>query len=263
MDLAASAGIAGIAAIMLARVPNRRDSRQGTAAAAVAVSRPHHRGLVDRGFLFGMGMFGVIVYVPLFMQGVLGVSATRSGSLLTPLMVAFVVASIATGNIMARTGRYRMLALVGCVARDHRHVSDGGDEWEHHALGSGTQHDHRRAGHRHAAADLHAGCAERRAAGAHGCGHGLHAVLPIDRRDAGCGGLRIDPADPISRPFQRSIPPGTPAIALVSFQESADACNPVAVGSGVRRGRQVRRSCFTSCWTTCAWRYWTGCIPFS
>jgi len=64
-------------------------------------------------FLFGMGMFGVIVYVPLFMQAVLGVSATRSGSLLTPLMLAFVVASMASGNIMARTGRYRVMALVG------------------------------------------------------------------------------------------------------------------------------------------------------
>lgn len=64
-------------------------------------------------FLFGFGMFGVIVYVPLFMQAVLGVSATRSGSLLTPLMLAFVVASMASGNIMSRTGRYRGLAVIG------------------------------------------------------------------------------------------------------------------------------------------------------
>ena len=66
-------------------------------------------------FLFGMGMFGVIVYVPLFMQAVLGVSATRSGSLLTPLMLAFVVASMASGNIMARSGRYRVMAIVGAT----------------------------------------------------------------------------------------------------------------------------------------------------
>ena len=43
----------------------------------------------------------------------LGVSATRSGSLLTPLMLAFVVASMASGNIMARSGKYRVMALVG------------------------------------------------------------------------------------------------------------------------------------------------------
>ena len=42
-------------------------------------------------FVLGMGMFGVIIYLPLFMQGVLGVSATRSGSLLTPLMMGAVV----------------------------------------------------------------------------------------------------------------------------------------------------------------------------
>jgi EmrB/QacA subfamily drug resistance transporter len=66
-------------------------------------------------FLLGMGMFGVILYVPLFMQGVLGVSATRSGSLLTPLLVAAVISSIAAGNIIGRTGRYRTLAVVGAV----------------------------------------------------------------------------------------------------------------------------------------------------
>jgi MFS family permease len=53
--------------------------------------------------------------VPLFMQGVLGVSATRSGSLLTPLLVGAVVASIAAGNIISKTGRYRILAVSGAV----------------------------------------------------------------------------------------------------------------------------------------------------
>jgi len=66
-------------------------------------------------FLLGIGMFGVILYVPLFMQGVLGISATRSGSLLTPLLVGAVVSSIAAGNIIARTGRYRMLAISGAA----------------------------------------------------------------------------------------------------------------------------------------------------
>src|SRR5579864_2868046 len=64
-------------------------------------------------FLLGIGMFGVILYVPLFMQGVLGISATRSGSLLTPLLVSAVIASIAAGNIIGRTGRYRALAVGG------------------------------------------------------------------------------------------------------------------------------------------------------
>src|SRR5258708_20919394 len=66
-------------------------------------------------FMLGLGMFGVILYVPLFMQGVMGASATRSGSLLTPLLVAAVVSSIAAGNIIGKTGRYRTLAVVGAV----------------------------------------------------------------------------------------------------------------------------------------------------
>ena len=66
-------------------------------------------------FLLGVGMFGVILYVPLFMQGVLGVSATSSGTLLTPLLMAAVIGSIAAGNLISRTGRYRLAAITGAV----------------------------------------------------------------------------------------------------------------------------------------------------
>jgi len=66
-------------------------------------------------FLLGIGMFGVILYVPLFMQGVLGISATTSGSLLTPLLLAAVASSIAAGNIISRTGRYRIVAVAGAT----------------------------------------------------------------------------------------------------------------------------------------------------
>ena len=64
-------------------------------------------------FLLGCGTFGVILYVPLFMQGVQGISATRSGSLLTPLLLAAVASSIAAGNIIGRTGKYRAIAIIG------------------------------------------------------------------------------------------------------------------------------------------------------
>jgi MFS family permease len=64
-------------------------------------------------FVLGMGMFGVIIYLPLFMQGVLGVSATQSGSLLTPLMLGAVVGSITSGQVTSRLGRYKALAVVG------------------------------------------------------------------------------------------------------------------------------------------------------
>ncbi len=66
-------------------------------------------------FILGMGMFGVIIYLPLFMQGVLGVTATRSGNLLTPLMMGAVAGSIVTGQLNARIGSYKPSALMGSV----------------------------------------------------------------------------------------------------------------------------------------------------
>jgi EmrB/QacA subfamily drug resistance transporter len=66
-------------------------------------------------FVLGIGMFGVIIYLPLFMQGVLGVSATQSGNLLTPLMLGAVVGSITSGQTVSRTGKYKGVALAGSV----------------------------------------------------------------------------------------------------------------------------------------------------
>jgi len=66
-------------------------------------------------FVLGMGMFGVIIYLPLFMQGVLGVSATQSGNLLTPLMMGAVVGSVVGGQTVSRIGRYKGVAFVGSV----------------------------------------------------------------------------------------------------------------------------------------------------
>lgn len=66
-------------------------------------------------FILGMGLFGVVLYVPLFMQGVLGISATRSGSLLTPLLIATVIGSIFSGQAIGRTGRYRRFAILGSL----------------------------------------------------------------------------------------------------------------------------------------------------
>jgi EmrB/QacA subfamily drug resistance transporter len=66
-------------------------------------------------FVLGMGMFGVIIYLPLFMQGVLGVSATASGTLLTPLMMGAVLGSFASGQALSRTGKYKLLAILGSL----------------------------------------------------------------------------------------------------------------------------------------------------
>ena len=63
--------------------------------------------------LVGMAMFGTISYVPLFVQGVIGTSATSSGVVLTPLMLGAVTTSVLTGQLISRTGHYRWNAVLG------------------------------------------------------------------------------------------------------------------------------------------------------
>jgi EmrB/QacA subfamily drug resistance transporter len=65
--------------------------------------------------LVGMAMFGTISYVPLFVQGVIGTSATSSGVVLTPMILGAVCTSILTGQLVSRTGRYRWNAVLGPV----------------------------------------------------------------------------------------------------------------------------------------------------
>jgi MFS family permease len=58
-------------------------------------------------------MFSTVMYMPLFLQGVLGVSATMSGMLVTPMMLGFVLSSILGGQLLSRIGRYKYLAIGG------------------------------------------------------------------------------------------------------------------------------------------------------
>jgi EmrB/QacA subfamily drug resistance transporter len=65
--------------------------------------------------LVAMCMFGTISFVPLFVQGVIGTSATASGVVLTPMMLGAVTMSIVSGQWVSRTGRYKANALAGPV----------------------------------------------------------------------------------------------------------------------------------------------------
>ncbi len=67
-------------------------------------------------FLVGIGMFGIILYTPLFVQGVLGETATGSGTVLTPLVFSMTAVSIASGQIIARVKRVKPFTLFGTVA---------------------------------------------------------------------------------------------------------------------------------------------------
>jgi EmrB/QacA subfamily drug resistance transporter len=64
--------------------------------------------------LTGLAMFGAIFFVPLLFQGVLGASATASGSFLTPMMLGIVSGAAISGQILARTGgHYRLQGILG------------------------------------------------------------------------------------------------------------------------------------------------------
>jgi EmrB/QacA subfamily drug resistance transporter len=67
------------------------------------------------GFITAFGMFGTIIFVPLVYQGVLGISATNSGALITPLMFGLIGASIVTGQLMVRIKQYQYLGPVGAA----------------------------------------------------------------------------------------------------------------------------------------------------
>ena len=66
-------------------------------------------------FLLAMVMFGAIIYLPLYLQLVDGVSAMVSGLLMIPLMLGFLVTSIASGQIVSRTGRYKLFPVIGSL----------------------------------------------------------------------------------------------------------------------------------------------------
>jgi EmrB/QacA subfamily drug resistance transporter len=61
-------------------------------------------------------MFGAIMFLPLFVQGVMGKTATNSGTILMPMMLAAIVTSVAGGQLLARTGRYKAVVIAGFIA---------------------------------------------------------------------------------------------------------------------------------------------------
>src|SRR4051794_7618180 len=58
-------------------------------------------------------LFGITIYVPVYMQGVLQASATSSGVVLIPLSLGWVVASFISGQLISKTGRYKVYPVLG------------------------------------------------------------------------------------------------------------------------------------------------------
>ena len=65
--------------------------------------------------LVGMAMLGGISIIPLYLQIVKGATPTRSGLLLLPLIAGLMSASLGSGRLIARTGRYKIFPVVGSV----------------------------------------------------------------------------------------------------------------------------------------------------
>jgi EmrB/QacA subfamily drug resistance transporter len=66
-------------------------------------------------FLMGMSFFGVVMFMPLYMQVVQGVDATRSGFAMLPLMAGVIAASAGSGQYVSRSGRYKPVMVAGAV----------------------------------------------------------------------------------------------------------------------------------------------------
>ncbi len=65
------------------------------------------------GLIVGFALFGSVTYLPLFLQVVNGASPTGSGLQLLPLIAGLLVTSIVSGQIISRTGRYKLFPILG------------------------------------------------------------------------------------------------------------------------------------------------------
>jgi EmrB/QacA subfamily drug resistance transporter len=65
------------------------------------------------GFMVGIALFGSVTYIPLYLQIVKGASPTASGLQMLPLMAGVLVASIGSGQLITRSGRYKVFPIVG------------------------------------------------------------------------------------------------------------------------------------------------------
>ncbi|HEX3784928.1 MAG TPA: MFS transporter [Pseudonocardiaceae bacterium] len=64
-------------------------------------------------FIVGMGMFGGMAVIPLYLQIVKGASPTKAGLLILPMVLGIALTSVLSGQLIARTGRYKIFPLLG------------------------------------------------------------------------------------------------------------------------------------------------------
>ena len=67
------------------------------------------------GLVMSIPMFGVIGYMPTYLQMAGGVTATEAGLLMIPMMGGLLLTSVLTGQIISKTGRYKIIPIIGAV----------------------------------------------------------------------------------------------------------------------------------------------------
>jgi EmrB/QacA subfamily drug resistance transporter len=72
-------------------------------------------GYAGFAFLLGFAMFGALIFLPLYLQAVKDLSPTRSGLALLPMIVGIFSASIPSGQLMSKTGRYKIYPIISAV----------------------------------------------------------------------------------------------------------------------------------------------------
>src|SRR5439155_22456223 len=68
---------------------------------------------ITASFMLSVGMFGTILFFPLYVQAVLGASATVSGRVFLPMMGGMILASVVSGWAISKFVRYKPAAVIG------------------------------------------------------------------------------------------------------------------------------------------------------
>ena len=190
--------------------------------------------------IMGISMFGTILFIPLFIQGVIGTTATQSGTILMPMMFAMIGSSVISGQIIARTGKYKLMSVVGPGAGRHRPVPDGRHGPRHRLPDGRAQHGHDWPWPRPGDARLHVGVADGGAHGPAGRRHVAYPVRALHGRGAGHGRVR--------RGARQPLPAGARTSAAAAGRGPATrAAGRVQQPAGVAQPRR-RPPCCATAW---------------
>lgn len=67
------------------------------------------------GFVMGLAMFGGIIFLPIYFQGVMGMTAMESGLAMVPMVAGILTMSITSGQLITRFGKYKIYPVVGAA----------------------------------------------------------------------------------------------------------------------------------------------------